>query len=266
MSATSTPPLPSCPHDSTNEDSRMTEWPSGARTPSGTDEATIPQPVASPEDQRLVAALRAGDEAAFAGLVDRYGGSMLRLAMTWVSTRAVAEEVVQETWLGVLQGLDRFEGRSSLKTWMFRILSNTAKKRAVREGRSIPVSSFAEPGEERDESGLDPSRFRGPHGGHPGSWAIPPRSWDRIPEDQLLSAETLERVREAIEALPPAQRQVITMRDVDGFTSAEVCNVLALSETNQRVILHRARGRVRRALERYLDEADGAGTQEPREP
>ena len=212
-----------------------------------------PGGAASPEDQRFLAALRGGDEAAFAELVDRHGGSMLRLAMTWVSTRAVAEEVVQETWLGVLSGLDRFEGRSSLKTWIFRILSNTAKKRAVREGRSIPVSSFADPGDERDEPAIERWRFAGPGGRYPGGWGIPPRSWDRVPEEQLLSAETLALVRDAIEALPPVQRQVITMRDVEGFSSAEVCNVLELSDTNQRVILHRARGRVRRALERYLD-------------
>jgi RNA polymerase sigma-70 factor (ECF subfamily) len=212
-----------------------------------------PGGAASPEDQRLLAALRGGDEVAFAELVDRYGGSMLRLAMTWVSTRAVAEEVVQETWVGVLNGLDRFEGRSSLKTWIFRILSNTAKKRAVREGRSIPVSSFLEPGDERDESLVEHWRFAGAAARWPGGWTVPPRSWDRIPEEQLLSAETLALVREAIDGLPPVQRQVITMRDVDGFSSAEVCNVLELSDTNQRVILHRARGRVRRALERYLD-------------
>jgi len=220
-------------------------------------------PVASAEDLRLVDALRAGDEAAFESLVNRHGASMLRLAITWVGTRAVAEEVVQETWLGVLRGLGRFEGRSSLKTWIFRILSNTAKKRAVREGRSFPVSSFAEPGDGPEEAAVDPARFHGRNAAYPGGWAAAPRSWDRIPEDQLLSAETLARVRGAIDALPPVQRQVITMRDVDGFTSAEVCNVLSLSETNQRVILHRARSRVRRALERYLDEADAAGSREP---
>jgi RNA polymerase sigma-70 factor (ECF subfamily) len=221
---------------------------------SGPGEATTVERADAPAWEQLrLAALRGGDEAAFAELVDRYGPSMLRLAMTWVSTRAVAEEVVQETWLGVLNGLDRFQGRSSLKTWIFRILSNTAKKRAVREGRSIPVSSFAEPGDERDDATVGAWRFAGPEARHPGGWTVPPRSWDRIPEDQLLSAETLARVREAIDSLPPVQRQVITMRDVDGFSSAEVCNVLELSDTNQRVILHRARGRVRRALERYLD-------------
>jgi RNA polymerase sigma-70 factor (ECF subfamily) len=226
------------------------------------DQAPAAQPVAWPEDLGLLAALRRGDEAAFTGLVDRYGGSMLRLAMTWVSTRAVAEEVVQETWLGVLQGLDRFEGRSSLKTWIFRILSNTAKKRAVREARSIPVPSFSDPGDEREGPAVDPARFQGPGGRYPGGWVTFPRSWDRVPEDQLVSAETLGLVRKAIGDLPPVQRQVITMRDVDGFSSTEACNVLALSETNQRVILHRARSRVRRALERYLDEADEAGSPE----
>ncbi len=132
-------------------------------------------PVASAEDLRLVDALRAGDEAAFESLVNRHGASMLRLAITWVGTRAVAEEVVQETWLGVLRGLGRFEGRSSLKTWIFRILSNTAKKRAVREGRSFPVSSFAEPGDGPEEAAVDPARFHGRNAAYPGGWAAAPR-------------------------------------------------------------------------------------------
>src|SRR5436309_11696828 len=180
-------------------------------------------------DDAVIEALRAGDEAAFVELVRAHHAVLLRLAMTWVSTRAVAEEVVQETWLGVLNGLDRFEGRSSLKTWIFRILSNTAKKRAVREGRSIPVSSFVEPGDERGEPTVERWRFSAPESRYPGGWTVPPRSWDRIPEEQLLSAETLAHVRRAIDALPPVQRQVIIMRDVDGFSSAEVCNVLELS-------------------------------------
>ena len=150
----------------------MTDTASGPPETSTVQEATG---AASPEDRRLLDALRSGDEAAFAELVDRHGGSMLRLAMTWVSSRAVAEEVVQETWLGVLKGLDRFEGRSSLKTWIFRILSNTAKKRAVREGRSVPVSSFSEPGDERDESVVERWRFTGPDARWPGGWTVPNR-------------------------------------------------------------------------------------------
>ena len=209
-------------------------------------------PPASAEEQELVEALRKGDEAAFAALVDRYGPSMLRVAQLYVRTRAVAEEVVQEAWLGVIKGLDRFEGRSSLKTWIFRILTNIAKTRGEREGRSVPFSSLASD-DEPDGPSVDPSRFRGPDELLGGNWSTPPHAWQELPEAKLLAAETRARIEAAIAELPPNQRAVITLRDVEGFSSEEVCNVLDVSETNQRVLLHRARSKVRAALEGYLE-------------
>lgn len=200
------------------------------------------------DEQRLLSALKAGDEAAFAELVDRYHAGLVRLAMSYVRSRAVAEEVTQETWLGVLRGISRFEGRSSLRTWITRILVNQAKTRAVRERRSVPLSSLA--GELDDGPAVDPDRFRNPQ--HPGGWSDPPQNWAGLPEERLLGAETRAKVLEAIEQLPPMQRQVITLRDVEGWDSAEVRDLLELSEVNQRVLLHRARSRVRAALEQYL--------------
>jgi RNA polymerase sigma-70 factor (ECF subfamily) len=206
--------------------------------------------VLSPEDARLVEGLRAGDEAAFAQLIREYGASMLRVAQMYVSSRAVAEEVVQEAWLGVLKGIGRFEGRSSVKTWLFRIVANTAKTRGVREARSIPFSALGDEGEQ--EPSVDPDRFLGAGERFPGHWALPPESWAGVPEGRLLAQETLDVIDREIEQLPPAQRAVITMRDVQGFTSEEVCNALDLTETNQRVLLHRARAKVRSALEEYM--------------
>lgn len=204
--------------------------------------------VLSPHDVRLVQGLRAGDEAAFLELMREYGAGMLRVAMMYVSSRAVAEDVVQDAWLGVLKGIDRFEGRSSLKTWLFRIVANTAKTRGVRESRSIPFSALGDGGGE--EPAVDPDRFLGSGERFPGHWAAPPSAW--APESRLLSEEALAVIEREIDRLPPAQRAVITMRDVQGFTSEEVCNALDLSETNQRVLLHRARSKVRRALEEYM--------------
>lgn len=211
---------------------------------------------ASDEDLRTVEALRARDESAFVLLVDRYRAPMLRLAQMYVSSRAVAEEVVQDTWVGVLRGLDAFEGRSSLRTWIFRILVNTAKTRGQRESRSTPFSSVWAVGD--DEPAVDPDRFLpDDHPQFPRRWTSLPARWDVIPEEQLLGNETLALVREAIDALPPNQREVIRLRDVLGWGSSEVCNALEISETNQRVLLHRARAKVRRALERYLGEEEG---------
>ena len=195
----------------------------------------------------LVEGLRAGDEAAFAAVMRMYGRGMLRVAEMYVSSRAVAEDVVQEAWVGVLRGIGRFEGRSSLKTWLYRIVANTAKTRGVRESRSVPFSSL---GDDGDEGTVDADRFLGSGERFPGHWAVPPQAW--APEGRLLADETLEVVERAIEKLPPAQRAVITMRDVQGFTSEEVCNALDLTETNQRVLLHRARAKVRSALEEYM--------------
>jgi len=204
------------------------------------------------EELNLIEALRAGDERAFERLVAEYHASMLRLALSFVRNRAVAEEVVQETWLGVLNGLDRFEGRSSLKTWIFRILTNRAKTRGEREGRTVPFSSLAEPGEEGPS--VEPERFSGPDHRWAGHWAAYPERWETVPERKLLSSEARTRIDDAIAGLPPSQRAVITLRDVAGLTSEEVCNVLELSETNQRVLLHRARSKVRAVLEDYFKE------------
>lgn len=202
----------------------------------------------SQAESQLIAALRAGDEDAFAEMTRAYNGSLVRVAQIYVSGRAVAEEVVQETWLAVLDGLDRFEGRSSLKTWIFRILTNKAKTRAKRERRTIPFSEL-EPSRV-PEPALEPERFRGADDPRwPGHWATPPQAW---PEDRLLSAETRDRLAAAIDGLPGGQRAVISLRDVEGWSAEEVCNALELSETNQRVLLHRARSKVRKALEGYL--------------
>jgi RNA polymerase sigma-70 factor (ECF subfamily) len=203
-------------------------------------------------EQRLVEALRAGDQAAFEQLIRMYNASLLRVARIYVSSRSVAEEVVQETWLGVLNGIGRFEGRSSLKTWIFRILTNTAKTRGLRESRSIPFSALEDP-VRTPESAVDPARFLPADDPvDPGGWAIPPAP---LPEQALLARETLDVIEGAIEALPPAQRAVITLRDVEGWSSEEIRNALEVSKTNQRVLLHRARSKVRRALEEYVSEA-----------
>ncbi|MGZ3583420.1 MAG: RNA polymerase sigma factor [Ktedonobacterales bacterium] len=210
--------------------------------------------VTSAEDMALVQALRAGDEAAFAMLVERYNGALLRVARMYVHDRAVAEEVVQDTWVGVLNGIDRFEPRASLKTWIFRILMNRARTSAKREGRSIPFSAAWESSSEPDEPVVDPDRFQvvdAPDKAA-GWWVSPPRDWVMSPERALLAAETRAYVAEAIAALPPQQREVITLRDVEGWSSAEVRNVLNISEINERVLLHRARSKVRQALERYF--------------
>jgi RNA polymerase sigma-70 factor, ECF subfamily len=202
-------------------------------------------------DAQLLDALRAGDEAAFEALVREYHPSLVRVARIYVSSLASAEEVAQETWLGVLNGLDRFEGRSSLRTWIFRILTNIAKTRAQREGRTLPFSALQDPGRV-PEAAVDADRFLDPeHPRWPGHWAIKPQAW---PEEALVAAETRERIAEAIEALPASQRAVITLRDVEGWDSTDVCNALGLTETNQRVLLHRARSKVRGALESYLQE------------
>jgi RNA polymerase sigma-70 factor (ECF subfamily) len=218
------------------------------------DSAGIPVPT---KELRLVEALRRGDETAFASLLDAHHAPMLRLALIFVSDRAVAEEVVQEAWFGVVQGLDRFQGRSSLKTWIFSILTNCAKTRARREGRTVPFSAVWDPKVEPDEPAVDPDRFLpadDPEWSH--HWVSFPHSWEAIPEEHLLSQEVRAVIEQALQALPPSQRQVITLRDIKGWTCDEVCNVLEINETNQRVLLHRARAKVRRALERYFDEED----------
>ena len=208
------------------------------------------EPASSSEDLSLVERLRAGDEAAFMRLVEQLQPAMLRVARMYVSTTAVAEEVVQDAWLGVLRGLDRFEGRSSLRTWIFRILTNIAQTRGRREGRSLPFASLA--GDDKEAPAVDPNRFDSPEGSSRGRWSTLPDDWTGIPEDRLLGHETLDVIGGAIADLPPMQAEVIRLRDVLGWSSEEVRNALDLTETNQRVLLHRARAKVRDALERYL--------------
>lgn len=200
-------------------------------------------------DAELVTALRAGDEETFRQTVREWHSSLLRVAQIFVPTRSLAEEVVSETWLRVLGALERFEGRSSLKTWVFRILVNTAKTRAQREGRVIPFSSLHDPARV-PEAAVDADRFLADnHERHPGGWSPPP---PELPEDRLIAAETRDVIARAIDALPANQRAVISLRDVEGWTSDEVRNALDLTEVNQRVLLHRARSKVRQALEEYF--------------
>jgi RNA polymerase sigma-70 factor (ECF subfamily) len=209
----------------------------------------MPLVASSADDALLVAALRRGEESAFAVLIDRYSLSLLRVAQDLLGTRAWAEEVVQETWLAVLEGIDRFEGRSSLKTWVFSILVNRAKTRATREARTLPFSAL----ELEDEPSLPEERFQsGTHWA--GHWAKPPRSLSDVPEERLLSRELRRRLAEALDTLPEAQRVVVVLRDVVGCDSDEVCDLLSLSAGNQRVLLHRGRAKLRVVLEQYVEE------------
>lgn len=209
-----------------SESVRMTEWP-------------------------LIEQLRNRDEAAFTALLNRYHASLMRLALAHVSDHSVAEEVVQETWLAVLEGIDRFEGRSSLKTWIFKILTNKAKTRGVRERRHMSVSPL-DLNDENDEPAVQPSQFRST--GHwADHWDANPQPWDEeTPEKGLLSKECAAYLQQAIAQLPANLQQVLVMRDVEGLSSKDVCGMLSLSEANQRVLLHRARSRVRRALDQYM--------------
>lgn len=211
-------------------------------------------PRVPPADSALIRQLRVGDEAAFVGLVDRYHGRLIRLAMVFVSIRSVAEEVVQETWLGVINGIGAFEGRSTLKTWIFRILCNRAKTRGVRESRSTPFSALADRGE-LGEPTVPPERFRSI-----GTWAQAPRCWDDdTPEKLVLRKETMALLMRAIHALPSNQRAVVMLRDVEGLPSKEICDLLEISESNHRVLLHRGRSKLRLAIEEHLNgQGDGA--------
>jgi RNA polymerase sigma-70 factor, ECF subfamily len=202
------------------------------------------------DDQALVAALCRRDADVFAWLVDRHSPAMIRVALAYVPSRAAAEEVVQETWIGVMRGIDGFEGRSSLKTWIFRILTNVAMRAGARERRSMPFSALAE-AENTGEPSVDPDRFLpADHALFPGHWAIMPARWP-TPEEGLLAGETREVIAAAIAELPEAQRTVIALRDVEGWSSEEVCEALEISAGNQRILLHRARSRVRNAIEDY---------------
>ena len=206
------------------------------------------------DDEALLLALRRRDEQAFVALVARYHARLVRLAGLFVANEAVAEEVAQETWIAVLQGIDRFEGRSSLRTWLFRILTNQAKRLGQREARAIPFAAFAASGEAADdEPAVAPERFLPAGDEWAGHWVSYPPNWRETPEDRFLSEETRAFVQQAIAVLPPQQRLVITLRDVDGFSATDVCNALEISETYQRVLLHRARAKVRGQLEHYLE-------------
>ena len=197
-------------------------------------------------DDTLIDALRSGDESAFTALVDRWSSAMLRVALAHVANYAIAEEVVQEAWLTMLRSLDRFERRSSLRTWVLGIVVNIARARFRVERRLVPL-----PPEETGPT-IEPSRFLpADHPRWPHHWAIEPVPW-KTPEDDLLAAETRTVINAAIAALPPAQREVLVLRDLEGVTAADACNILGVTDTHQRVLLHRARARVRNALERYL--------------
>ncbi|MFZ2013999.1 MAG: sigma-70 family RNA polymerase sigma factor [Nocardioides sp.] len=216
--------------------------------------------VAAPErseDGALVDRLRAGDEQTFAALVDGWSGWMLRLAREHVPTASAAEEVVQETWLAVLEGLDRFRGEASLRTWVYRILVNQAKRRGVRDRRTVPFASLAP---EDEGPSVDPARFQGPGDPHPGGWREFPEEW---PEQMALTRELREVVTVALTELPPRQRVVVALRDLDGHTADEVCELLDISAGNQRVLLHRGRAVVRVHLERYFAGPTSRG-EEPR--
>ncbi len=209
----------------------------------------------TPDDIVLVAALRAGDERAFALVVEQLNGPLLRLARLYVPNVAAAEEVVQETWLGVLRGLDRFEARSSFRTWVFRIATNRAMTRGRHERRDIPLSILLDPADDPGGPAVDPERFLAPGQQWAGHWAVPPERWAPDVEAHLLAKETRALIEASIEDLAPAQRIVMTLRDVEGWDADEVCAALEITPGNQRVLLHRARSRVRAALERHFSPA-----------
>ncbi len=209
-------------------------------------------------DEAIVARLRAGDEVAFAALVDSVGPTMLRLVSTMVTGRAAAEDVVQDAWVSVLRALDGFEGRSSLRTWICAIALNAARRRAARDRANVPAGRLED---ERDDA--DPLAGAFFDAGHPrwaSAWCSAVRDWHEIPDAQLLSDETRAVVARAVATLPASQRAVFLLYDVEGWSASEVCNVLALSGSNQRVLLHRARVRLRAALEAYFDHEEVTGT------
>lgn len=203
------------------------------------------------DEHVLLSLLRQRDEMAFTQLVEQYHTSLVRLARLFVKDEAAAEELSQETWLAVLQGMDHFEGRSSLKTWLFTILTNKAKTRSQRDSRSFVFSDFGEA--DFESPTVAPERFKDSSAAWANHWVLEPASWADIPEEKMLSDETLQLIRLTIDSLPDNQRTVITLHDVEDFSTQEICNILGISETNQRVLLHRARARVRQALEDYLE-------------
>ncbi len=204
------------------------------------------------DEQRLIAGLKRGDEGAFDELVNKHHGALIRMAMGHVADREVAEEVVQDTWMAVIESLNRFEGRSSLRTWIFGILIHKAKDRGVREKRHTTFSAFESYDDDQDEA-VDPSRFQ-QSGDWAGHWAFPPQPWDdQTPEKLLASQQAVNAMNKAIEALPKTLKEVLVLRDVEGVEVQEVCELLKITETNLYVRLHRARERVRAAVETFLD-------------
>jgi RNA polymerase sigma-70 factor (ECF subfamily) len=216
-------------------------------------EQAIAGSVATASDEQIVAALRAGDERTFRELFERTYPMMKRVARGYVASDAVAEEVVQETWMAVVTGIERFQGRSALGTWIFSILTNQAKAHGARERRALPFSCVAPA--DVEAPAVDTDRFQTEDEAWPGHWATPPRPWQK-PERRLLSLEAREQLKEALAQLPERQRLIVVLRDVEGLSAEEVCDLLGLSQENQRVLLHRGRSRVRAFLEEYLDEAD----------
>src|SRR6516165_5842352 len=216
-------------------------------------EQTIAGATVTAADEQTVAALRAGDDRTFRELFARTYPMLKRVARGYVASDAVAEEIVQDTWLAVVTGIDGFEGRSALGTWIFSILTNQAKTHSAREEPAVPVSSVAP----SDVEGpvVDPVRFQKNDDAWPGHWATPPRPWQK-PERRLLSLEARDRLKSALARLPDRQRMIVGLRDVEGYSAEEVCDLLGLSPENQRVLLHRGRSRLRAVLEEYVDEAD----------
>jgi RNA polymerase sigma-70 factor (ECF subfamily) len=204
-------------------------------------------------DEETLAALRAGDERAFRDLFARSYPMLKRVARTYVASEAVAEEIVQETWMAIVTGIDRFEGRSALGTWIFSILTNQARTHSAREKRAVPFSCIAL--SDAEEPAVDPDRFQKDDEAWPGHWATPPRPWQK-PERRLLSLEARNHLKTALAQLPDRQRMIVALRDVEGHSAEEVCELLGLSQENQRVLLHRGRARLRAALEEYLAAAD----------
>jgi RNA polymerase sigma-70 factor (ECF subfamily) len=204
-------------------------------------------------DEQIVAALRAGDERTFRDLFERTYPMMKRVARSYVASDAVAEEIVQETWMAIVTGIERFQGRSALGTWIFSILTNQAKTHSARERRALPLSCVAPA--DVQETSVDPDRFQKDDEAWPGHWATPPRPWQK-PERRLLSLEAREQLKRALGRLPARQRLIVGLRDIEGLSGEEVCDLLGLSQENQRVLLHRGRSRLRAFLEEYLDEPD----------
>jgi RNA polymerase sigma-70 factor (ECF subfamily) len=255
-----------------NKDQQLVAWPTDAPSPSGWRAAgvsgTQTECVAYIDghwtgdrdashhkragDARLVQRLRDGDESAFVGLIDEFHSGFVRLAQGYVHDCALAEDVAQEAWIGILRGLHQYAGRASFKSWMFRILVNCAKRRAMRESRSVPFSAVWDQTDNPSESSVPEDWFRGSGDEFPGGWVVFPRSWGDSPEQRMISEEIRAELAEQIDRLPHKQREVLVLRDVEGLSSEEVRSVLQLSESNQRVLLHRARSRLRQSLAERL--------------